>query len=160
MRVRLETTVEELEQRGEDLIRALADQLEPFAPGLSEQLIKAVRNPKSDADDNLQFPALQGMKDVTTAEYERQLAGMLADISKVLDGRTLRKAFGDAGGEDEEEEDEGEPEEPLEPGDYDPKTDSIVPEPEDEEEEEEGEEEEKSMRHVTAGKAGIYIPTT
>ena len=157
MRVRLETTVEELEQRSDDLIRALADQLEPFAPELSDRLSKAVRNPKSDGDDNLQYPALQGMKDVTTAEYERQLAGMLADIAKVLDGRTLRKAFGDAGGEDEDE-DEGEPEEPLEPGDYDPKTDSRVPE--DEEEEEEGEEEEKSMRHVTAGKAGIYIPTS
>lgn len=154
MRVKVEATVEELEQRGDELVKALADQLWAFNPDLSEQLEKAVAKATGDP---LQFKVLRQLTAQTTAEYQRQLKGMVDDIMAVLEGRKLRKAFGDP---PEEDEDEGEPEEPLEPGDYDPKNDEIVPEPEDEDEEEE--EAEKSLQppppDIVAGKAGLSFP--
>lgn len=149
MRLRLLATPEELETKGGDLIKALAERLADYDPELGEALIKAsrVRDPKSKAAaDNLQFKALRDIKGITTQEYKRQLQGMLEDIDNVLAGKPLRKAFGDP---PEEKEPGEEPEEELEPGDYDPKTDDIVPEPEEEDEEDEDEEEEKSLTAVS-----------
>lgn len=148
MRLQLTATPEELEEKGPALVKALAQRLSVYDPELGDALIKAakVRDPKSDlADDNLQYRVLRELKDQTTREYKRQLKGMLEDIAGVLDGKTLRKAFGDPPEEKEPGEEE---EEPLEPGDYDPKTDTIVPEPE-EEDEEEDEDEEKSIAPQT-----------
>lgn len=144
MRLRLTATPEELETKGGDLIKALAKRLEDYDLELGEALIKAakVKDPDSKAAaDNLQFRVLREIKAATTKEYKRQLQGMLEDIDGVLNGK-LRKAFGDPPEEKEPGEEE---EEPLEPGDYDPKTDTIVPEPEEEDEEDEEEEEEKSL---------------
>jgi hypothetical protein len=142
MRLRLTATPDELEVKGPDLIKALAQRLGDYDPELGEALEKAarVREPESKAAaDNLQFRALRDIKDRATQEYKRQLRGMLIDIDAVLEGKPLRKAFGDP----PEEKDPGEePEEPLEPGDYDPKTDEIVPEPEEEEDEEDEDEDE------------------
>lgn len=145
MRLRLLATPEELETKGGDLVKALAQRLADYDPELGEALIKAarVKEPVSSVTaDNLQFKALRDIKAITTKEYKRQLQGMLEDIDKVLDGKPLRKAFGDP---PEEKEVGEEPEEKLEPGDYDPKTDEIVPEPEEDEEDEEDEDEEKSL---------------
>jgi hypothetical protein len=136
MRVRLEATVEELQKRGEDLIHALADQLSAFNPDLADLLEKAVphKTPKPP------YRVLRDLKQITTAEYKRQLDAMLKDIGAVLASKPLKKAFGDP---PEKPEPGEEPEEKPEPGEYDPKTDTIVPEPENEEDEDE--EEEKSM---------------
>jgi hypothetical protein len=155
MRLQLTATPEELEEKGPDLIKALAQRLDAYDPDLSDALIKAakVRDPKSDlADDNLQFRVLREIKEQTTREYKRQLRGMLEDIGEVLDGRSLRKAFGDPPEEKEPGEDEDE--EPLEPGDYDPKTDEIVPEPEEEEDEDEDEEKSVAPKTTEATTAG------
>lgn len=144
MRLRLIATPEELESKGGDLVKALAEQLSAYDPELGEALIKAsrVKDPPSVADDNLQYRVLREIREITTKEYKRQLQGMLEDIDGVLAGRPLRKAFGDP---PEKPEPGEEPEEKPEPGEYDPKTDDIVPEPEEEDEEDEDEGEEKSM---------------
>jgi hypothetical protein len=149
MRLRLEATPEELEAKGGELVKALAQRLADYDPELGEALIKAsrVKDPASKkAADNLQFRVLREIKDETTREYKRQLQGMLGDIDTVLAGGSLRKAFGDP---PEKPEPGEEPEEKPEPGEYDPKTDEIVPEPEEEDEEDEDEEEEKSLTTST-----------
>lgn len=156
MRVRVEATVKELEERCDDLVRALADRFSDFDPGLAEMLEKALPH----KEQELKYPVLRELKRRTTVEYEAQLKKMLGAISDVLDGKSeLRKAFGDP---PEKPEPGEEPEEELEPGDYDPKTDEMVPEPELEEEEEE--EEEKSLAkaeqepQVRVGQAALYVP--
>ena len=154
MRVKLIATAEELEDRGEELVKALAHQLGHFNPELGEALEKATGGGKVVAS-GLQYRVLRELKKQTTDEYQRQLKGMIDDIMGVLEGKSLRKAFGDPPEKPEAGE---EPEEELEPGDYDPKNDEIVPEPEDEDEEEE--EGEKSMPppDIVAGKAGLSFP--
>lgn len=154
MRVRLEATVEELEQRGDELIKALAAQFVDFDPDLAEALEKAAPHKHS----NLYPRVIKDLTKITTTEYQAQLRGMLKDIGAVLDGQPLRKAFGDP---PEKPEPGEEPDEKPEPGDYNPKTDEIVPEPEESEEDEgeEGEEKaKKSMPDIVAGKAGLTLP--
>jgi len=137
----LEAEAGEIESRGEALIHRLADLVGPFNRDLEDALHKALPTKEHD----LKFQVLRELKAKTAEEYQAMLERMVRDIGKVLDQaakvNTLQKAGmpPPAKEPDEEEEDDTEEEEPLEPGDYDPKTDSIVPEPE---EEEEGEEEE------------------
>lgn len=167
MRFRLEASPGELPQKRDALIKALVDEFGRLDPDLAESLEKALppREPE------LKFRVLQELRDKTVTEYERLTKRMLTDIGKVLDrsltgataGGALAKAFGvgPPPKDPEEEEEEGEPEEPLEPGDYDPKTDEIVPEPEEEEEEEEGEKslkDEKPPGFIYAGKSSLYVP--
>lgn len=153
MRVKVEATVDELEQRSDELIKALAEQLRDFDPDLSDALEKAAQG-GSVVADTLQYRVLRDLKAITTAEYKRQLQGMVTDITAVMEAPVLRKAFGDPPEKPEAGE---EPEEKPEPGDYNPKTDEIVPEPEPEEDEEE--DTAKSwVPDVTAGKAGLTYP--
>ena len=153
MRLQLEATPAELWTKGSALLEELAKAFADINPDLAEALEKALP-PK---EQDLKFRALQGLKAVTTEEYDRMLKRMLGDIGKVLDKsvsgnqfvKALQEEMQSAGehvehlikqlGPPEKDEDEEpeEDEEPLEPGDYDPKTDEIVPEPEEEEEEEE-----------------------
>ena len=140
MRFHLEATPSELWTKGEALLAELAKAFSGINPDLAEVLEKALP-PK---EQDLKYPALRGLKAITTKEYEATLKRMLADVGKVLDqsvsgtsaGSTvLTKAEPFKKQEDEEE--------PLEPGDVDPETGDLIPEPEEEEEEEE--EEEKSL---------------
>lgn len=156
MRLHLEATPAELWTKGTALVEELVKAFATTNPDLAEALEKALP-PK---EQDLKYPALRGLKAITTKEYESMLKRMLADIGKVLDQTISGTSSGfvkalegemQSAGEhvehlikqlgpppkDEDEEEEGEPEEELEPGDYDPKTDEIVPEPEEEEEEEE-----------------------
>lgn len=164
MRFQLEVTPEELWTKGDALVTELVKAFSSVNPDLAEALEKSLP-PK---EQDLKYPALRGLKSVTTKAYESMLKRMLSEIGKVLDQsisgtsggfvKALQREMGSAGGhtdhlikqlgpppkdKDEEEEPEEE-EEKLEPGDYDPKTDTIVPEPEEEEEEEE-EETEKAL---------------
>ena len=126
MRLRIEATPDELADKSEALVKALADAIGPMAPDLAEALKKAL--PKAPVE--LLQPALREMHKVTRREYEKRLKWMLKDIGKVLD-RSLAKADPDL----DEEEDEK-----LEPGDINPDTGEEVPEePEEEDEEEETE---------------------
>jgi hypothetical protein len=139
MRLRLEAGPDELRDRGDDLIKALVESLYPVNPELAEKLEKALPHKQ----EQLKYPVLQELAKKTQEEYERQLNLMNKEIGKVLD-RSFKKAFGDL----DEEATEGDDEDELEPGDVDPETGELIPEPE--EEEEEGEEEEVE-------KAGPYI---
>lgn len=143
MKFRLEATPAELWHKGTALIEELVKAFSGVNDDLADSLEKALP-PK---EQDLKYPVLQKLRAITTKEYEATLKRMLADIGKVLDqtvsgtkaGSTeLAKAEKLTKQEDEEEE-------KLEPGDVDPETGELIPEPEDEEEEEEeGEEEEKS----------------
>ena len=143
MRFRLDAQPGELPRKRDALVKALVDEFGRLDPDLAENLEKALppREPE------LKYRVLQELRNQTVDEYEKMLKRMLAEVGKVLD-RTLTgasgglsKAFGvgPPPKDPEEEEEEGEPEEELEPGDYDPKTDEIVPEPEEDEEDEESE---------------------
>jgi len=122
VRVKVEATVTELETKGDALLKALASRLEDYNPELAEVLEKAATRKK---DPKPPTRVLKDLRDITEAEYDRQIKGMIADIAKVMEGKPLRKALKKA----PEADADSEPEEPLEPGDYDAKTDSIVPEP-------------------------------
>lgn len=157
MRFRLDAQPGELPRKRDALVKALVDEFGRLDPDLAENLEKALppREPE------LKYRVLQELRNQTVDEYEKMLKRMLAEVGKVLD-RTLTgasgglsKAFGvpPPQKDPEEEEEEGEPEEELEPGDYDPKTDEIVPEPEEEDEEEE--EAEKSEGFSSFDKAQV-----
>ena len=141
MRLQLEATPAELHEKGEALLGELAKAFSGIDSDLAEALEKALPA----KEQELKYPALRGMKKIADDEYERTLKKMLAAIGKILDQSvsapsvSLTKAFGMDPPEKEEPElgTEGEAEEELEPGDYDPKADEIVPEPEEDEDEEE-----------------------
>jgi hypothetical protein len=132
VRLRIEATPDELANKSESLIKALADAIGPAAPDLAEALKKAL--PKETV--KLIQPALREMHEITRKEYEKRLKWMVKDIGKVLD-RSLAKADPDI------EKEPGEEEEKLEPGDINPETGEEVPEEEEEEEDEEEDEEEE-----------------
>ena len=146
MELFLEAEPGEIEARGEALIHRLADLVGPFNRDLEDALHKALPAKESD----LKYKVLQELKKNTAEAYQALLDAMVSDIGKVLDQAAKSTTFQKAAGmppptKDEDEEDEPEEdEEPLEPGDYDPKTDEIVPEPEEEDEEGEEEETEKA----------------
>lgn len=131
MRFSLECDEQELLEKGEQLLHELAEAIEPFNRELGETLHKAL--PHKEA--NLKYKVLQQIHDRERKEYERLMKLMVKDIGKVLEGN-LEKAFiaeaGEAGGEAEDED-------KLEPGDVDPQTGDLVPDPEDEEDEEDEE---------------------
>lgn len=143
MKFHLEATPAELWQKGTALIEELVKAFSVAHPSLSEALEKALPQ----KEQSLKYPMLQGLKDITTKEYDATLKRMLADIGKVLD-QSISGATGSVGleksGKLSKQEDEEE--EKLEPGDVDPETGDLIPEEEEEEEEEgEGEEEDKSL---------------
>lgn len=84
MRFRLEASPEELEQKGNALIKALAHQVRLAAPDLAERLEKALPPP----EQTLKYPALQQLADHTREEYARTIERMVDAIGKVLDRST------------------------------------------------------------------------
>jgi len=132
VRLRIEATPDELADKSEALIKALADTLSVVDPDLAERLEKAI--PKD--VPKLRQPALREIHERTRKLYEERLEWMLKDIGKVLD-RSLAMVE-----EKTEKAEPGEePEEKLEPGDINPDTGEEVPEEEELEDEEEEEEE-------------------
>jgi hypothetical protein len=137
VRLFLEAEPGEILERGETLLHELAHAIGPFNPDLEEALTKALPHKES----QLKYRVLKQLQKKTSGAYQAMLEQMLQDIGKVVDKgakTTLIKAL-----IKQDEEGEGEEEEPLEPGDYDPETDTVIPEPE-EPDEKEGEETEKS----------------
>lgn len=129
MRVIIDATPDELAEKSEALIQALAHELADVAPDLAEALEKAL--PKSSV--KMLQPALEDIHEITRKAYAERLKWMMVDIGKVLNRAVMKKAEGDEPGEEKEE---------LEPGDINPETGEEVPEKEEEpEEDEEGEEE-------------------
>lgn len=90
MRLSLEATPQELEEKSGDLIKAVAEIIEPVDPDMSEALTKAL--PRK--EPVLKYPVLRELQRRTQAAYEVMLDAMLKDIGKVLD-QTVEK-----GGED------------------------------------------------------------
>ncbi len=136
MRLRIEATPDELADKSESLIKALADTLAPVAPDLAERLEKAI--PKD--TPKLRQPALREIHEITSKTYEARLKWMLKDINAVLDRAVMKKAF-ESATQSSEPPEPGEEPEKLEPGDIDPKTGEEVPEEEEPEPEPEEEEE-------------------
>ena len=88
MKFRLEAEPEELEAKGEELLKALRDGLADVAPGIAEHLAKALPRKES----SLKYQVLRELKDKTSAEYERTLKRMVSAIGKVLDRGPVEKS--------------------------------------------------------------------
>jgi len=80
MRVRLEATPQELSEKGEELIKALAHELYPVSPELAETLEKAL----PEKEPALKYKALRDIHKITKDEYEKTLERIHLDIAKVL----------------------------------------------------------------------------
>lgn len=82
MRIRVEGTVEELSERGDELCKALSEQLMRVAPDLSDTLRKAVEARK---ESSLKYRALRDMKKLSRKALLDQYELMLQEIGEVLD---------------------------------------------------------------------------
>lgn len=133
MRLTIESTQDELSEKTEDLVKALADVIGAVRPDIAAALEKAVAHDHTNRE--MYQPALRDIHKVTAKAYKKRLKWMLKDIGKVLD-RSIAKAEGD-----EPEEYVPEEEKPG-PGDPDPETGELIPEKE-EEDKPEGDGEEK-----------------
>jgi len=80
MRLQLEATPQELNEKGDELIKALVRELYPTSPELAENLEKAL--PKK--EPVLKYRALRDIHKITKEEYEKTLERMHLDISRVL----------------------------------------------------------------------------
>ena len=93
MRLRLDATTEELNTKGEDLIKALVESLTPTNPELAESLEKALPQPRP----RLRYKALRELQEKTEENYRKMLDSMVKDIGKVLDtaakGPSLAKSM-------------------------------------------------------------------
>jgi len=132
MKFHLETTEDEILEKGDQFLESIASELEHFNPELADQLIKSIPN----KDHRLQHNVLADLQSEATEYYNSHVKAMLADINKILDATEISKA------EDEDAEDA------LEPGDVNVDTGDVVPDPEEraEEKEDEEEPEEKSLK--------------
>lgn len=86
MKLSLEATPQELEDKSGDLIKAVADILVPVAPEAADAMLKALPH----KEQALKFPVLRNLQGQTEALYGKMTAAMLKDISAVLD-RGLKK---------------------------------------------------------------------
>lgn len=82
MRLQLEATPEELNEKGEQLVRSLVQQVAPFAPELAETLEKALPDAKERVQ--LRQRSLRELHERTQAEYRKTLTRMMDDIHKVI----------------------------------------------------------------------------
>jgi len=81
MKLRLEATPEELEAKGDQLLKALANELEPHAPDLATALEKALPT----QEVTLKYATLRGLQEQTVQMYARTTTAMLRDIHKIID---------------------------------------------------------------------------
>ena len=87
MKLNLDATKEELSERGDELLDALAKAVAPHAPELADALQKALP-PK---EQELKHKALRQSHDKMRKRYKLMLDQMNAEIAALLDGE-LRKA--------------------------------------------------------------------
>lgn len=80
MRLNLEATPTEIEEKGEELIRALMETVSPFSLELAENLEKAL----PEKQPNLKYKALREIHARTKDEYRKMLGRMTEAIGKVL----------------------------------------------------------------------------
>jgi len=81
MRFRLEATPQELESKGDALLKALIDEFHDVDHDLAERLEKSLP-PKEPV---LKYPVLRAIHKKTAQAYDAMLQAMLVDIGKVLD---------------------------------------------------------------------------
>lgn len=86
MRLSVEATPKELEEKGEQLIRALVEAVSPFSLDLAENLEKAL----PEKEPALKYRVLRDLHEHTKVEYRKTLDKMVAAIGRVLTeaGRT------------------------------------------------------------------------
>ena len=88
MKLKLDATGEELSERGDELLDALAKTVAPHAPELADELRKAAL-PKKEAE--LKHKALRQLHDKMRKRYRIRLDRMNAEIASLLDGE-LKKS--------------------------------------------------------------------
>lgn len=81
MKLSLEATPQELEEKSGDLLKALTEIIGPVAPDVVEALAKAL--PRK--EPALKFPVLRELQKRTEALYDKMVESMLKDIGAVLD---------------------------------------------------------------------------
>ena len=81
MKLRVDATPEELEEKAPDLVKAMIELLRPASPEMADVLEKAI--PRKEKE--LKFPVLRALQKQTEVAYEKQMELMLKDIGKVLD---------------------------------------------------------------------------
>lgn len=82
MRFHLEATPDELNEKGEELIKSLVESIAPFSHDLAEKLEKALPERKVALKDR----ALDELHAKTKEEYQKTVAAMLGAIGKVITG--------------------------------------------------------------------------
>jgi len=109
MRLRFEATPQELQEKGEELIKALVEEFHDVDHDLAERLEKSLPS----KEPVLKYPVLRAIHKKTTQAYEAMLDSMLVEIGKVLDesvvepkrlkkSMDLKKAMDEAASELEE----------------------------------------------------------
>lgn len=88
MKLRLDATPDELQEKSGKLIKALSELLRPAVPDLSEILEKALPA----KEQELKYPVLRELQKRTQKLYEKHVQKMLKEIGKVLDGSTMSKS--------------------------------------------------------------------
>lgn len=88
MKLNLDATKEELNERGDELLDALAKAVAPHAPELADAIQKAALPPKEVA---LKHKSLRTVHERMRRRYKRQLDQMNAEIASLLDGE-LKKS--------------------------------------------------------------------
>ena len=98
MRIKIDATPDELNEKGDALIKALMHSIAPVCPELAEQLEKAL----PEKPPTLRYRALRDIHEITKKEYQKTLEAMHLDIARVLDdaangtsaGQEFQKAMG------------------------------------------------------------------
>lgn len=83
MRFRLETTPEELAQKGPEALEGLGRLVEPYSPALADVLAKAAGEMEEPAE--LKHQALRDCFDEVTGLYRQSLDAMMTEIARELD---------------------------------------------------------------------------
>lgn len=92
MRILLKATPAELYEKSDELIKALATQIEPINPDLAEELRKATKA-KIEAkiprkEPVLKYPVLRTIMGETQKAYDKTLEKLIQDITRVLNEET------------------------------------------------------------------------
>ena len=85
MRFRFEATPEELWDKKESLVKALSQQFQPIDSEIADALEKALPH----KEPSLKFRVLEDIRKRTSDTYQQLMDKMVADIGKVLDGKTV-----------------------------------------------------------------------
>ena len=89
MKLRVDATPEELEEKAPDLVKAMIELLRPASPDMADVLEKAIPS----KEQELKFPVLRALQKQTEVAYDKQMDKMMEDIGKVLDKSLKTSVF-------------------------------------------------------------------